>query len=236
VKPAATDRTPVRRRASTVAAKRPGRSSNSLGAATRERIILVAERLFAEFGIDAMSLREVAEAAGQRNNVAIQYHFGDRDGLIRAIIAYRATATGQKRAEMLVDLLTRGREPDVRQLVAAIVLPAASQLIPDNHYLELQARLVVEHGPFHFGHTEHRGFVQLESTWNLLREAMRRRLAHLPDVLFDTRWDMAITTHILTLAGYQLAMTRGTLDAPIALLVSDLVDVLTGGLTAPVAA
>uniref|UniRef100_UPI0035C6F61D TetR family transcriptional regulator n=5 Tax=Nocardia seriolae TaxID=37332 RepID=UPI0035C6F61D len=48
----------------------------------RERIILAAEQLIAERG-PAVPLRDIAAAAGQRNNSAIQYHFGSRDGLVR---------------------------------------------------------------------------------------------------------------------------------------------------------
>jgi AcrR family transcriptional regulator len=224
---------PVKSGVQAATTKRRSRASNSLGEATRERIILAAERLFAERGIDSVSLREVADAAGQRNSVAIQYHFGDRDGLLTAAIAYRALETGEVRLGMLADMLAQGREPDVRGLVAAIVMPGASQLVPDNHYLGLQARYVVERGPFHIRFTNPPPVAdQPEGAWNLLREAMRRKLADLPETLFDARWDMAVNTSILTLAGYQMAMARGDLVAPIDLLLADLIDVLTGALTA----
>ena len=47
-------------------------------------MIDAAERLAAERGMAAMSLREVQAAAGQRNKSAAQYHFGSRAGLIEA--------------------------------------------------------------------------------------------------------------------------------------------------------
>ena len=50
-------------------------------ASARELIIVAAERLIAERGVD-VPLRDIAAAAGQRNNSAVQYHFGSRDGLI----------------------------------------------------------------------------------------------------------------------------------------------------------
>ena len=50
---------------------------------TRERLIDAAESLFAEHGIGGVSLREINRAAGARNAVAVQYHFGDREGIIR---------------------------------------------------------------------------------------------------------------------------------------------------------
>uniref|UniRef100_UPI0010418D0F TetR/AcrR family transcriptional regulator n=1 Tax=Actinomadura fibrosa TaxID=111802 RepID=UPI0010418D0F len=54
---------------------------------TRERLLDAAERLYAERGIDGVSLREIVQAAGARNATAVQYHFGDRGGVIRAIFA-----------------------------------------------------------------------------------------------------------------------------------------------------
>ncbi|MEV0038015.1 TetR family transcriptional regulator, partial [Streptomyces sp. NPDC050804] len=46
------------------------------GDATRELILVTAERLFAEHGVFAVSNRQVSEAAGQGNNAAVGYHFG----------------------------------------------------------------------------------------------------------------------------------------------------------------
>jgi AcrR family transcriptional regulator len=223
----------TRRRSLTAQSARPSRGSNSLGTATRERIILAAERLFAERGIASVSLREVAEAAGQRNNAVIQYHFGDREGLLRAAIAHRATATAEIRVRMLADMLSQGREPEVHDLVAAIVLPSASQLVPNNHYLGLQARYVIERGPFHIGFGTPRLLAdEPEGTWHFLREALRRKLDDLPDSLFEARWDIAVNTSILTLAGYQISMANSVHLAPLDILVADLIDVLTGALTA----
>ncbi len=41
-----------------------------------------AEKLFAARGVDRVSLREINRASGARNAVALQYHFGDRDGIV----------------------------------------------------------------------------------------------------------------------------------------------------------
>ena len=53
---------------------------------TREKLIAAAEQLFAERSIDGVSLRQINSAAGQRNSTALQYHFGGRSGLIRAVL------------------------------------------------------------------------------------------------------------------------------------------------------
>lgn len=54
--------------------------------ATRARLVSVAELLFAARGIEGVSLIEISRAAGQRNSNACQYHFGDKQGLVQAIL------------------------------------------------------------------------------------------------------------------------------------------------------
>lgn len=52
----------------------------------RRRLLDAALELFATNGISSTSLREIRLAAGQRNAGALQYHFGDKDGLLRALL------------------------------------------------------------------------------------------------------------------------------------------------------
>src|SRR3546814_20227015 len=54
-----------------------------------EDIVRAAERLFGEDGVSLVSLRQIAIEANQVNNIAVQYHFGDTDGLIQAIFQSR---------------------------------------------------------------------------------------------------------------------------------------------------
>ena len=61
-----------------------GRGGTAEGAETRDRILRAAEVLLADQGIDGVSLREINRAAGQSNTAAVQYYFGDRDGLLTA--------------------------------------------------------------------------------------------------------------------------------------------------------
>src|SRR5437879_4502618 len=90
--------------------------ANSRGDATRHRILMTAEQLFAERGTTAVPLRDIGVAAGQRNNGVVQYHFGDRESLLREIIAVRAAVAEEIRVEMLADLSSHG-QPDVSDLV-----------------------------------------------------------------------------------------------------------------------
>jgi AcrR family transcriptional regulator len=55
------------------------------GERARTRLIIEASRIFAEKGYTKASTREICVAAGL-NVAAIHYHFGDKDGLYRAVL------------------------------------------------------------------------------------------------------------------------------------------------------
>jgi AcrR family transcriptional regulator len=111
---------------------------------TREVLIVTAERLYATRGIDRVSLRQIGEAAGRRQTAAVQYHFGDVDGLLRAVVEFRTRAANERRTEMLDDIVLAGRQDDVAALLEAVVFPLLETLPADSHYLgfvaELQSR------------------------------------------------------------------------------------------------
>src|ERR1700722_6985690 len=77
----------------------------SRSAATREALLRAAEHLFARRGFD-VTVHEIHTQAGQRNASALHYHFGDRDGLMRAVFERHALSdddVGRIRAELLAE-------------------------------------------------------------------------------------------------------------------------------------
>ncbi|MFJ5222731.1 TetR/AcrR family transcriptional regulator [Streptomyces sp. NPDC088400] len=93
--------------------------------ATKETILAVAERLFAEHGVIAVSNRQISEAAGQGNNAAVGYHFGTKTDLVLAIVRHRDERIAAIRARMLEEI---GDSTEVRDWVACLVRPAAEHL------------------------------------------------------------------------------------------------------------
>ena len=91
---------------------------------TRDRLVRAAEYLFARSGID-VPIREIHERAGQRNASAIQYHFGSKQDLVRAVIDRHALSDTEI-AVIRDDL--RARRDDPRSLVEAIVRRIAGYL------------------------------------------------------------------------------------------------------------
>jgi AcrR family transcriptional regulator len=109
---------------------------------TRLRILLAAEQLFAERGLDGASLREIGAAAGQRNNSAVQYHFGDRDALVRALYELRLEPLNLRRTELVDVLVREGRESDLVALVDAYARPLFEVADGSSWYARFVARHV----------------------------------------------------------------------------------------------
>lgn len=117
------------------------RRRNASGEMTRVMLMEVAERLFAARGIEAVTLREIQEAAGQSNTSVIRYHFGSRDGLIRALIAHRQSRLSPLRQEMLAQMREEGKEADPRAVVWLAVRPMADSIKAGEMFLPFLARL-----------------------------------------------------------------------------------------------
>jgi AcrR family transcriptional regulator len=85
---------------------------------TRERILDAAERLFAQHGIDAVSLREITRAADV-NIAAIHYHYGSRDGLVRAVLDRVVVPINRMRMQFLDE--ARAGQPSGALPVATVL-------------------------------------------------------------------------------------------------------------------
>ncbi|WP_375504170.1 TetR/AcrR family transcriptional regulator [uncultured Jatrophihabitans sp.] len=170
---------------------------NAGGRATRERILLVAERLFARRGIEAVSMREILEEAGQRNKSAAQYHFGGKDGLVTAVLNFRLEAINHRRTARLDDIEAAGLQSDLRELAAAVVCPLAETLDDaDNHFAGLLVRWHLDQ-PFR----NRDNYVDPVVTESYRRiGAMLRHASGLSGSGFDVRYALAIDMTYTALA------------------------------------
>lgn len=94
--------------------------------ATRIKIMQAAERLFADRGIDGVALREIAAAAGQGNNTAVQYHFGTKERLVYEIFDWRSNLFEAQRATMLEQAAEAGQLGNAKVLLQIMCLPHLS--------------------------------------------------------------------------------------------------------------
>ncbi|MET8654631.1 TetR family transcriptional regulator [Nocardia aurea] len=103
----------------------PTRARSARVDATREAILVAAERLFAENGIAAVSHRQIGEAAGQGNTGAVGYHFGAKIDLVRAIARGHGEPIERRRSRMVA---AAGDSTDLRDWVACLVCPTTEHL------------------------------------------------------------------------------------------------------------
>lgn len=206
---------------------------NSRGDATRQLLLATAEQLFAERGIAAVPLRDIGIAAGQKNHAVVQYHFGDRESLVAEIISYRAKTSEDRRVEMFADLLVRG-QPTVSDLVRVYVLPLASHLDEDNHYLAFMSRYILENGGYARLSTAPDPIIPTATASTILN-LLPRLLSDLPETVLEERCMFMLTGTVHTLARYQAVLAAGEkLPLPLDILLEDLVQFMTAGLEAPI--
>lgn len=77
-------------------------------ATLRERLLDVAEALYASHGFAEVSFRQICVAAGAKNNNSVQYHFGDVEQLAAAILTRRAHIYEMRRGELLAEAIRQG--------------------------------------------------------------------------------------------------------------------------------
>jgi AcrR family transcriptional regulator len=89
---------------------------------TRERILDVAESLFAETGFTATSLRTITSRAGV-NLAAVNYHFGSKEALVEAVFSRRLAPLNRQRIEALgaLESAAGGRPLALRDILRAFV-------------------------------------------------------------------------------------------------------------------
>lgn len=118
--------------------------SNSRTQTKRERILDVAEELFALHGFDGVTLRQIA--TGARVDVALaSYHFGKKLDLFHAVFERRAASLNSARLDALraCQAAAGKRGPSVEQIIEAFLRPLElAQETGDpgwQHYLALIA-------------------------------------------------------------------------------------------------
>ena len=95
---------------------------------TRQALIDAGERLYALHGVHGTNLLAIAREAGQANKYAVQYHFGDQQGLLHAILDSRAVWLEHERARRLAELAP---ESGLADLLGVVMLPVADLIDRD---------------------------------------------------------------------------------------------------------
>lgn len=202
---------------------------------TKDRLLRTAERLFAREGIDAVSTRRISQEARQRNNSALQYHYGDREALLAALVTARMVPINCRRRALL-DRLDRGTEPiELSHLVAVLVVPFVEQLLDGDRgcdYVRIAAQI--------FAHNRSEQMLGPERPWNdaffATVERIRFHLSDFPRPVQDRRIRFMAGHLVQATAAAELELRGLSARARLARVrafADDLVDYSAGALTAP---
>ncbi|MDI2132488.1 TetR/AcrR family transcriptional regulator [Yinghuangia seranimata] len=208
-------------------------TATSSRASTRERLLLTAERLFALHGIDAVSLRQISVAAGQRNNSAAQYHFGTKEDLVRAIFAFRLASINRRREDMVDVLVRAGLRGDLRALTDAMVRPLAEQIDGGgSFYVRFLARVHQHAGASVYALPA----MGVEGSVTRIGLMIGEALAHLPAPVRRSRLQLGGSLLVHATADREQRVHDGMPEdvLPPAAFVADLVDSVVGIFSAPV--
>jgi AcrR family transcriptional regulator len=193
-------------------------------------LILAAERLFAERGVEGVSLRQVNQAANQKNTAAAHYHFGSRDGLVHAVLMYRLRDLDRRRGELLA---RRAAPKDLRFYLEAFIVPLSEELRPreaGNFYIRFIQQYEKYRGDYEFVR-------QISPHGVEIYDGLERLLYYLPADVRRFRIASLINVIHSILAAAEERLGRGELShAAVELLVGNLLDMIEGGLTAPLSA
>ncbi len=91
---------------------------------TKEQILDVAERLFADRGFHATPLRDITGEAGV-NLASVNYHFGSKEALLAAVLERRLSPINARRLELLdaIEAAAGNGAPNAEDVIRAFLSP-----------------------------------------------------------------------------------------------------------------
>lgn len=112
---------------------------------TKAKILDVAEKLFAEVGIHATSIRQIVKEAGV-NVASLHYHFGSKEAVIHEIITRRLRPINEQKAKRLEELekKSKGKPPELEDVLRAFIEPHIQMQKMDAARVKILMKLMVQ--------------------------------------------------------------------------------------------
>src|SRR5689334_17992498 len=108
---------------------------------TRQKILDHAERLFAQKGYTATSMRQIISKAGV-NLAAIHYHFGSKEELLDELVERKAGPVNTERMALLeaAKKAANGRPLEVEEILEALFRPMVKTANQNDQFVKLMGR------------------------------------------------------------------------------------------------
>lgn len=179
---------------------------------TREALLDAAEKLFAERGVAATSIRDIIGAAGV-NLGAINYHFGTKKALVLAVFSRRLSPVSGRQFELLnrVEQDAGGRPPRLEAVLEAMIRPPIERSFTagkrDTAFMRLVGRFYGEPDP----EIERRVRSELKKVWSRFAALLARALPGLApeEMYWRIRFMVGAIHHTLLTMGRE-----GSLPGP----------------------
>lgn len=118
---------------------------------SKRKLLDAAELLFAEKGFEAVSVRDITQAA-KTNVAAVNYHFGSRDGLLTLVMMrYMVPVTEERLARIeMLEKKWSGKSIPLEEIIDALVRPLVGQVrksdLSERLFYKLTGRIFSEQG------------------------------------------------------------------------------------------
>jgi AcrR family transcriptional regulator len=196
---------------------------------TKEKILDTAERLIANQGFAATSLRQII-AEAQVNLAAVHYHFGSKQDLLDQLICRKATQVNSEREAMLerFELEAGTRPVAVERILRAFFEPMIATGDQNPQFVRLMGRMIAE-GMIPAITEKH-----FQPTVLRFVAALRRALPSLPEGELYWRMQFMFGAMSQAVGGMATPQMGARADkADFRLIMRRLVQFLTAGIQAP---
>lgn len=195
-----------------------------------------AEKLFAQKGIDSVSIRQIVIASGHGNLSGARYHFGTREALIRKLLERRMVVVNALRHQALDALVVKALDQDLVHIIGSTVhvLETVVRDYPwGADYVRITAQALLNPDIRLLASIDTNAVSGLSRT-----AAMARRvLPYLPLPVFEERMRMVRFTTVAEFARWfqeNFALTPQT-QANFEAMINNTAAFVTAGLVAPLA-
>lgn len=149
---------------------------------TKLKLLEVSEELFATKGVNATLVGDIVTGAGQRNPSALRYHFGSREGVLRAIMEKHLDRIEQRRGELLEQWPGVG-PTTLGDAVTILVVPLVELLRhePGRRYLRILGQTMYDLDPDQLNELDR--YPSLARAIGLMRDGM----VDVPDDMVEDR-------------------------------------------------
>ncbi|MBV9996878.1 MAG: TetR/AcrR family transcriptional regulator [Caulobacteraceae bacterium] len=204
---------------------------------TKAQLVETAERLFACYGLEGVSLRQIATAAGSSNPGVVQYHFGDKQGLLRSIFAYRLSALEARRGALLAEAQRAKALNDARVLLQVLLGPVGEVRDQEGRRSYAAFLLRLHNANLPSARAKQDLVFSLAPLAEHITNLIRAAVPPMPEALFDFRQQAASALYWQALVDLDTERRReGGVRVAEEAVLAEALDLGAGLLTAPVSA